>query len=141
MDDSKTNAEVMSLIDSWEANPSWELEDTPGFEDHYTQLRAYRIKKEKHWEEARVQKKIKAAESMGMTLPIYNEWCEFKTLGESQRAKAASMLTQLVYDTTKVSIEQQTTINLLIDGILRSAINYAKAELLKDSLTYSGKRL
>lgn len=128
----KSQAEVLKLISDWEANPDWELETTPGYEEYYSELYRYRLEKENLWETVRKKHKIKAAESMGLTLPLYEEWLATKKIGDAQRTKASKMLVHLIYDTDKIDLEKQTLIEAFMDGIMRGAINYAKAELIKD---------
>ena len=47
----KTRAEIDKLIIAWSDDPSWEIEDTEGFEDHKPELQAFRIQMEKQWQE------------------------------------------------------------------------------------------
>lgn len=50
----KTRAEIDALIISWRDDPSWEIEETDGFEDHRDELLALRLKCEAEWK-AQVQ--------------------------------------------------------------------------------------
>lgn len=38
----KTNEEIQALKDNWAKDPCWEIEDTPGFEDHKVELLTWR---------------------------------------------------------------------------------------------------
>ena len=51
----KTRAEIDELIICWRDDPSWEIEDTEGFEDHKPELLALRLKCEAEWK-ARAQR-------------------------------------------------------------------------------------
>lgn len=39
----RTPEEVAELLAAWNQDPYWALESTPGFEDHWRELRAHRI--------------------------------------------------------------------------------------------------
>lgn len=56
----KTRAEIEELIIAWRDDPSWEIEDTEGFEDHKPELLALRLKCEAEWK-ARADKEHAAA--------------------------------------------------------------------------------
>lgn len=58
--------EIEELKKGWEADPHWDLEDTPGFEEHYDELLAHRYEKEVEWESARLD----ALEKKGLELGI-----------------------------------------------------------------------
>ena len=45
----KTRAELDNLKAQWEADPHWDLEDTPGFEAHRDELYMYRVSCELLW--------------------------------------------------------------------------------------------
>lgn len=57
-----TREEVESLKRSWWADPEWELEHTIGFEAYHDELLAYRLAKEKEWEEERKARDIAKVE-------------------------------------------------------------------------------
>lgn len=56
----KTRAEIDELIICWRSDPSWEIEDTEGFEDHKPELLALRLKCEAEWK-ARADREHAAA--------------------------------------------------------------------------------
>lgn len=59
----KTLEEIADLKASWEADGTWDIEDTEGFEDHYDELLAYRHKRILEWRQKEIQKtKDKAAD-------------------------------------------------------------------------------
>ena len=128
--------DLFNLIDDWEKNPDWELEDTPGFEEFYDELREYRLRREEDRDTARKQKKIRSAMSMGLTLPHYEIWKEHKVLATLHRDKAQQMLTNLIYDTENVDQEHLTIVNMLIDSIFRGSINAAKAEIIAEKYRF-----
>lgn len=49
----KSKYEIELLKDRWESDPCWDIEDTEGFEDHYIELKAYRLGKEVDWKQRR----------------------------------------------------------------------------------------
>jgi hypothetical protein len=53
---SKTITEIESLKNNWLKNPCWDIEDTEGFESYKEELLAFRLHKEKEWEENRTKK-------------------------------------------------------------------------------------
>lgn len=128
----KSNKDLMALIAEWEDNPNWELEDTPGFEEHYQVLKDYRKQRQETVKKSKQRKKKRAAQSMNLTLPIYEIWKENKDLFNMHREKSRKMMANLIYDTTKISEEQQATIEALLDSIFRGCINAAKAEIISE---------
>jgi hypothetical protein len=49
----RTPEEIAALKAVWDEDPYWVLENTPGFEDHRNELRAYRIESHAKNEQAR----------------------------------------------------------------------------------------
>lgn len=130
--DVKTNKDLMALIAEWEDNPNWELEDTPGFEEHRKALADYRKQRQDTFKKAQARKKKRAAQSMNLTIRHYDLWKENKDLFNMHREKARKMMANLIYDTVKVTPEQQATIEALMDSIYRGTINAAKAEIIAE---------
>jgi hypothetical protein len=55
-----TREEIDTLKHQWLGDQSWDIEDTPGFEEHHLELLAWRAQQENTWrarEAARVQEK------------------------------------------------------------------------------------
>lgn len=61
----RTPDEIKALKASWEADPSWDIEDTEGFEGHATELKSYRHQMERKWEEARKKRIRDRAHALG----------------------------------------------------------------------------
>jgi hypothetical protein len=52
----KSKQELDDLKANWEEDPNWDIENTEGFEEHKEELLAYRLMRQKMWEdEARVR--------------------------------------------------------------------------------------
>ena len=49
----KTQEQVTMLIHNWLSDPCWNIEDTEGFEEHYEDLKAYRLGMEATWSRIR----------------------------------------------------------------------------------------
>lgn len=49
----KTTAELDALKVNWMADPCWDIEDTEGFEAHYTELHDWRVEVEQEQERQR----------------------------------------------------------------------------------------
>ena len=47
----RTDLEITELKNSWKFDGCWDIEDTDGFEDHYDELRAWRLEYEREWKE------------------------------------------------------------------------------------------
>jgi hypothetical protein len=45
----KSMAEIEKLKSDWHSDPSWDIEDTEGFEAHRHELYVYRLESEKEW--------------------------------------------------------------------------------------------
>ncbi len=58
-----SRVEVENLKAQWRADGTWDIEDTPGFEDHYDELLAHRKEFEAKQERERIGRlKLKAVE-------------------------------------------------------------------------------
>lgn len=67
----KTRAEIDELIIAWRDDPSWEIEDTEGFEDHKPELLALRLKCEAEWKaRAEDERRAAVAELIGPAMAI-----------------------------------------------------------------------
>ena len=55
----KTPEEIEKLKESWINDPCWDIEDTKGFGDHYDELLAYRLEKDRRAEAEVEERKIK----------------------------------------------------------------------------------
>lgn len=58
------------------SDPIWDIEETEGFEDHYEELKAFRLKWEKIWETQRTEDLKEKAKRLGIprqlrTGPVY----------------------------------------------------------------------
>jgi polyhydroxyalkanoate synthesis regulator phasin len=61
----KTVEEIEALKIDWASDPSWDIEDTEGFEEHYDELLAYRKQKELEWRQKAQANLEKAAVILG----------------------------------------------------------------------------
>lgn len=91
-----TRQEVEALKSAWKAVPTWDLEDTEGFEAHKDELKKYQMEQEMIWEEER-------------RLQQENQEYEAERLG-------LAGLHRLVLGQTKVIERQQKAIEFLCDG-------------------------
>lgn len=83
----KTTEEINELNRNWASDPCWDIEDTEGFEDHYEELKEYRLKAEKNiqmryangvvsrieWDERRYETSVKLAASLLIASPKASE--------------------------------------------------------------------
>ena len=63
----KSKEEIKDLKEQWHSDPSWDIEDTEGFEAHRAELKEYRLKCEAEWEQKRV---LHRAELAGKICPV-----------------------------------------------------------------------
>lgn len=61
----RSQSEVFELKQQWKADPSWDIEDTEGFEAHHDELLAFRKECEAEWEQQDKTRLEKRAESLG----------------------------------------------------------------------------
>lgn len=61
------NEDLKQLKDNWILDPCWDIEETEGFEKYYEELKKFRLKKEKEWEEQRNAELQKIADKKGIT--------------------------------------------------------------------------
>lgn len=45
-----TEKAIQELKECWESDPTWDIEDSEGFEEHWDELLKYRLEKEDQWE-------------------------------------------------------------------------------------------
>lgn len=128
----KTRQEIKDLKKEWESNPNWDLHTTPGFEAHKQELIDYQTRKEILWAKSIARRERSAAKSMGLTLDLYKKWKKLKGIADFQKGQSIKCLTDLVFGTLKVDLEQQVEIETIVDHLFRGAINYAKAEMIQE---------
>jgi hypothetical protein len=61
----KTREEVEQLKAEWEQDPIWDIENTPGFQDYFSELRDYSEKRIKEWEADTERRALALAERLG----------------------------------------------------------------------------
>lgn len=61
----KTPGQILDLKMSWLRDPSWNIEETKGFELHKEYLKNWRENKEKKWNEMYEAEMMKIAEEIG----------------------------------------------------------------------------
>lgn len=61
--------EVEKLKRDWLLDACWDIEETDGFQEYYNELKAFRLEKEKEWEETRL-KKIEAQKEHARSLGV-----------------------------------------------------------------------
>jgi hypothetical protein len=76
----KTRSEIDDLKAQWKADPCWDIEDTPGFEEHKPELLKYRLEIDAAWVNSeKVRLNDKADElHCSVDLVIYLETLEDK---------------------------------------------------------------
>lgn len=73
----KTREEVENLKWSWLLDPSWDLEDTEGFDGYREELSAFRKEQEQKWEAERHGRKVERANKVGSWTGIFNiNWAQ-----------------------------------------------------------------
>ena len=68
----RTRDEIAQLKRSWEIYPCFDIEDTPGFEEHREELLAFRNFKEAMWAKQRAARREKLS---ALICPLRNENC------------------------------------------------------------------
>lgn len=58
----KTKEDIKRLKLNWEFDPSWDIEDTDGFEEYREELRAFRLETEAKWKADRENETIRLCE-------------------------------------------------------------------------------
>lgn len=61
----RSEADLQDLKASWCADPTWDIEETEGFEAHRVELVTYRHQQEAKWENERQEKLRKRADELG----------------------------------------------------------------------------
>ncbi|MFC0808973.1 hypothetical protein ACFHWW_26630 [Ensifer sp. P24N7] len=81
--------ELQRLKDSWLRDPTWDIEDTEGFEDHAEELRAFaeahRIEQEKEYQNRILAKAIALGCPGNIDLAVYVERLEERIAHLEQR--------------------------------------------------------
>lgn len=60
-----TAEQIRNIKAVWLNDPTWDIEDTEGFEDHREELLAYRLETEARWESEHKEQLVKKAEEIG----------------------------------------------------------------------------
>jgi hypothetical protein len=77
---SQTTEQIDALKQSWMKDPCWDIEDTPGFEDHQAELLAFRKETEAQWKAAaEAELNTKAAE-MGVPKVLAQSLSSFQQI-------------------------------------------------------------
>jgi hypothetical protein len=66
----KTQAEVIDLINQWDADPIWDLENSEGFEMHHDALLAVRLAKETEWKQKENDRLLARAGELGCSIAL-----------------------------------------------------------------------
>lgn len=61
----KTRDDIGRLKRAWHSDPCWDIEKTPGFEDHRLELREYRLEYEERRRQETEQEELSIAYSLG----------------------------------------------------------------------------
>jgi hypothetical protein len=61
----KSKRQIAHLKRQWLADPSWDIEDTQGFEDYAVELARFRVEQEKKWAEERQTSLLAKSASLG----------------------------------------------------------------------------
>jgi hypothetical protein len=62
-----TNDEIEALKNNWRRDPVWDIETTPGFEEHKAQLHEYRLEHERLTEEQDAANLRQYANAIGLS--------------------------------------------------------------------------
>jgi hypothetical protein len=71
----KSQQEIDELKAAWVSDPCWDIEDTPGFEAQYDELRAYRAEQEAAWAADWARQVRVRAERLG--IPDHRELADY----------------------------------------------------------------
>lgn len=58
-------SEIERLKEEWSRDPTWDIEDTPGYEEHREELAAWSEAKHEEWERKRIEKFLADANRIG----------------------------------------------------------------------------
>lgn len=68
----KTNEEIQKLKDNWLIDPSWDIEKTDGFEDHFQELLTFRKETESRWDAEKIEAMRERGTNFGEWTGIYD---------------------------------------------------------------------
>lgn len=95
MQTKKTRAEIDALKENWRSDPSWDIADTEGFEEHRTELAAYQAEVEAEEAKRRAEAHEKAiARLMKPAIDALPESSEMKELANTH-ASAINILLRM----------------------------------------------
>ncbi len=121
-----TNDEIEWLKDDWQNDPSFNIEDAPGFEDHRDELRAWRLTFEADYEKLESQKLEARARENRRTI-AKQEAIERAALDERRHRQAASRALQELFQAAGLRrsgpgpADLGDFINTLVDDLMRAA--------------------
>lgn len=68
----KTQEEIDALKASWLKDPCWDIEETPGFEEHEDELTAFHKEQEAIWEKEALDRKVERRAKFGAWTGIHD---------------------------------------------------------------------
>jgi hypothetical protein len=76
----KTRDEVEDLKRQWEVDPSWDIEDTEGFDEYTHELLLYQLQKQREWDVAAWDRQHRRTQELecSMALVQYIEVLEYR---------------------------------------------------------------
>ena len=128
----KTREELEALKQQWLANPDWDIEDTPGFEEYFTELRAFRSEKQSEWNDQYRRQCLRRAELAGRPgeLELGALLLKFERSSEFHTSKAAECLERAL---RSVGLDPDVDeIRGMLDNLVAAAGDRAKADMVTE---------
>lgn len=130
-----TRDEIEKLKKSWMSDPSWDIEDTEGFEEHHDELLLFRQERDAEYEklkEARIARRARViAVDTGVTAPGAAQ--EINTYAEIERAVAVPDRYIREFEKT----EEQVRIELMQAQVRATLLLAAQIQRVADVLEQS----
>lgn len=129
----KTREEVEKLKEIWLKDGCWEIEETPGFEEYYEELKAFSQETQEKFKQAEIAMFEKRAKELNLTVPEFTEYDKAMETLNFHKEKAADLLTHYFSQVIpNWSADNDIEMQWLADHFIEASVNKLKAsQILK----------
>lgn len=128
----KKQREIEELKNAWFTDPSWDIAETEGFEDHKQELQDYQDKCEKYWDVEYDKKISLMASEHQMDKQTFIDFKGFNDESDACREEAKKLLVHYLENLNPLSNDSIVEIGCIVDLIINASVLAVRAELKKE---------
>lgn len=128
----KTRTDLEALKEQWLADPHWDIEDTPGFEEYFLELQEFRSQKQSGWNDDYRRQCLRHAELAGKpgNLELGALLLKLEQSSEFYTSQAAECLERTL---RSVGLDPDVDeIREMLDNLVTAAGDRAKADMVTE---------